>query len=88
MGGLRRAMRKLQSETLQELLSARAESAIVTILYEALPASERSAMTEDEFADILPVDIQGLAGLVVNMLGAQNKRPPAESTTELPVQQE
>jgi len=75
MGGLRRVMQRLGVRSVQELMEQHAESAIVTILYEALPAQERTAMTEEQFAELLPADINTLAAAVASLLGAQPKRP-------------
>jgi hypothetical protein len=85
MGSIRRLKRKLGIENLSEIMSRDAEGAGVPILYEAL--LDKDGLTEDEFADLLPADLNGIIEIVARLMGAsfpaQDDRPISAGPTPI-----
>jgi len=78
LGGLRRIMQACGAKSIQQLMAAEGDTVVGRILYESLPALDRSTMTLEAFEDLLPADLTTLAGVVARLLGARPQAPAGE----------
>lgn len=74
-GLIRRSLLRCGVKSVQKLFEQEAETAVGIVLYEALPADLRQQMTEEQFYDLLPADLQSLTRTVVRLLGGDPDRP-------------
>jgi hypothetical protein len=80
MGGIRRLKQKFGVKMLGELLERDAEEAGVPILFEAL--IEKGDLTEDQFIEILPADMNGVILTVMRLMGVSMPDPrPTQAET-------
>ena len=75
LGGLRRIMQACGAKSIQQLMATEGDVVIGRLLYEALPALDRSTMTLEVFEDLLPADLTTLAGVVARLLGGRPQTP-------------
>lgn len=85
MGGLRRVKQRFGISDLAELLK-RDIAELSTLLYEALPKAERAAISEEDFVDLVPVDVDLIGKTVLKLFNVSFPdapvRPPEEGGTE------
>ena len=88
--GYRRAMKQHSVGNPDEMMQAGID-VIGTVLYQSLPKDARAAMTEDDFAEILPLNIRVLTGLFQDLLGVsvpddgKLARPPMAAPAAAPI---
>jgi hypothetical protein len=83
-GGMTRLKGKLGVSTDQELLHLPAETVMIPLLVESQRSQNGDRLTEDQMADILPVDIMWSGRTVAAIFGASmpDPRPTLAGTTE------
>lgn len=78
MGSIRRLKKRLEVSTIKALFDQDLEAIGIPLLWESL--LDKGDLTEEQFADSLPANLQGLAEAIGRLLGASvNKaadRPP------------
>jgi len=47
-----------------------------TVIYQALPKTDRETLTEEDFEEILPFNVATVRDLVSELTGTQGERPP------------
>jgi hypothetical protein len=77
-GGLIRLKKRFGAKTMKDLLDRDAVDSI-PILYEAIV--DRGDLTEEQFADLLPADLEGIGRTVLTLMGVSL---PARPTLEAP----
>lgn len=83
MGGIRRLKERFGVKVINEILQYDAEGCGVPILYEAL--LDKNGMTEDEFAEKLPANLELIIQTVLKLLGVSlpQPRPTDAETTQI-----
>lgn len=91
MGSLRRLKKRFGVTLIKELLDRDAEEIGVPLLYEAMV--DRGNMTEDEFANLLPANLDIILRTVMSLLGysfpdeSKGAKQPADPTIASPTVQ-
>jgi hypothetical protein len=90
LGGLKRIKEKLKVKNLADVFKLDAVDAGIPLLWEAL--LDKGGMTEAQFADLLPADLQAIAERMAALLGVSmpdaRPTPPApEPETEMETNQ-
>mgnify|MGYP000891252379 CR=1 FL=1 len=86
MGGLRRIKKRFGCSQIADVLQRDVEECGVPLLYEAL--LDKGSRTEEEFADLLPANLNDVLRAVLAMLGismpTEQQQRPTEASPETP----
>lgn len=84
LGALRRLKKRFAVETLQELLARDVADLGPPLLYESLPKSDRDAITEEQFGELIPADVAAVGRIVLKLIGVSlpDARPTEAPVTE------